>query len=59
MYGREQPYLHSNATGTYVKTPWVDDVPGIQEEHRRMNSISTTSRMAWIMGISWESSWRK
>lgn len=31
MYGREQPYLHKNATGTYVKTPWVDDVPGIQE----------------------------
>ena len=32
MYGREQPYLHKNATGTYVKTPWVDDVPGINIE---------------------------
>ncbi len=31
MNGREQPYLHANAAGTYVKTQWLDDVPGIQE----------------------------
>lgn len=31
MNGRDQPYLHGNATGTYERTRWVDDVPGIQE----------------------------
>ncbi len=31
MNGREQPYINGNGTGYYHKTPWVDDVPGIQE----------------------------
>ncbi len=31
MNGREQPYIKGNGTGYYHRTPWVDDVPGIQE----------------------------
>ena len=31
MNGREQPYINGNGTGYYHKTPWVDDVPGIQD----------------------------
>lgn len=31
MNGREQPYMSTNATGSYTPTLWRDDVPGIQD----------------------------
>lgn len=31
MNGREQPYMNTNATGSYTPTLWRDDVPGIQD----------------------------
>lgn len=31
MNGREQPYISTNATGSYVPTQWRDDAPGIQD----------------------------
>ena len=31
MNGREQPYIDGCGTGAYEPTPWLDDVPGIQD----------------------------
>ena len=43
MNGRNQPYLDTNGTGFYERTPWQDEVEGIQDgtpvDEQNLNNI--------------------
>lgn len=54
MNGRVQPYLDRNGIGTYKPTPWLDDVPGIQEgtpqDEQHFNNIECGVNGANLLG---------
>ncbi len=54
MIGRDQPYLDKNGTGTYEPTPWLDDVPGIQEgtpqDEQHFNNMECGINSANLLG---------
>lgn len=54
MNGREQPYINGNGTGTYEPTPWLDDVPGIQDgtpqDEQHFNNMETGINGANLLG---------
>lgn len=54
MNGRNQPYIDTNATGTYVPTTWVDYVEGIQDgtpiDEQNLNNLECGVNSANLLG---------
>lgn len=54
MNGREQPYIDGCGTGSYEPTPWLDDVPGIQDgtpqDEQHFNNMECGINSANLLG---------